>query len=1366
MRNISLALTFSCLSLLFSSLLAQTSYLATFQSTGGNPGGINTDQDNDDTGWNSILPGNLNANIWSTNQNIPFSFSFFGTPVTQFKVSANGLLTFTTGTALLPGPNGNLPDPGLPDNTIACFWDDFTSAPPTGGNDEVFTRVYGSAGSQQLWIKWFSFEYGNPSGNSFSYFACVLEEGSNHVYLVDMSNSANVPNMSTTVGVQKDATTAVQYGSPNITFGTANSSNPSNNRYYEFEPFTQLSQDLLLLSLDSPGGDGCYTNSTPVSIQVLNIGTSSASGMTATFATDGQTFVSAENLSGTLAPGDTLSYTFSAQADLSTVGNYDMKAVVSLPGDGDMSNDTLSRTINSFSAIVAPFSEDFDGGFPASWINDPMDDGEDWKHSGTNGTANFGPQNIDHTTGSGDYMWVDDGSPHSKNTHLISPCIDLTNISFPSLEFWLWSFNQGPGQDVILHIDIESAGLWTNDFIGPFVGQAATGWNMIQANLSAYAGQVIRIRFRTEENGGGFEHDVAIDDVSITEILSADAQLLSIVKPSGSDCGLTATDTVSIQVRNGGGSAAIGITASFSVDGNTPIPAETIPDTLQPGDTTIFTFTSTADFSALGIHTLEVFVSQTGDGDMSNDTIFTNISNLTGFSAPYSENFDGGFPADWLNDPNDGGEEWINSATQNSTYGPDGVDHTSGTGEYMWVDDGGPNSTATNLISPCIDLTTLIAPELEFWVWSNNEEPSDGDVDLHIDINADGVWVDDVIPAITDMDSMWEQVVIDLAAYSGTIIKVRFRTDEFNTGFRHDVAIDDFSVFEELDDDVSVTQILAPFGAACGFSANEDVTIEIKNLGLNSISGLTGSFQVDGSGFVTTENIPGTLAPGASTTYTFTAKADLSSVGQHSIDVVASGTGDQNPLNDSLVGVQIDNLTATNPPFAEDFESYADGTTSFTNLFNVSTAQVPWQVITGPTPTGNTGPDDDASGGGSYIYLESSGTDDGNQGILCFDCVDLTSFNSPNLIFSYHMYGSAIGSLSIDVSSGGSTTNEVSLTGQQQTSNADAWITDTVDLSAYAGSIIQICFTAEIQADGNGSTFNGDFALDNLQVEQVFGTDVAAIDASTTAEICNFTDAEPIIVDLYNAGTDPVSNIIASYSVNGGSFSAPEIVAGPIAAGDTLSYQFMATADLSAQGIYDIVAAIAVNGDDNPTNDTITASIANDAVNPIAGFTYVEDMKTVTFTNTTTGGGTLTYTWDFGDQVGLSSDVDPVYTYANDGSYAVKLIATNECGISSSTQDVLVGNVGIDDAFAAQIQIFPNPSTGLFEIRFEQAQLHEVNLKVLTLQGKSVYQWSKDLVAGPSFIPVRLSDRLAEGVYLLHLQSREGTTYQRLILHR
>ena len=52
---------------------------------------------------------------------------------------------------------------------------------------------------------------------------------------------------------------------------------------------------------------------------------------------------------------------------------------------------------------------------------------------------------------------------------------------------------------------------------------------------------------------------------------------------------------------------------------------------------------------------------------------------------------------------------------------------------------------------------------------------------------------------------------------------------------------------------------------------------------------------------------------------------------------------------------------------------------------------------------------------------------------------------------------------------------------------------------------------------------------------------------------------------------------------------------------------------------------------------------------------------TVTFTNTSTGPGTLTYLWDFGDG-GSSTAKDPVYTYTSKGIYTVRMTVTSSEG--------------------------------------------------------------------------------------------------------
>ncbi|MBK7853640.1 MAG: hypothetical protein IPJ79_00860 [Bacteroidetes bacterium] len=224
-------------------LCAQSeSYNISFQANvTAHPGGLNTETDATTTGWTSIAGsvGGLSANQWSSNVTVPFSFTLFGSSVSAFKVSQNGVLTFTTGAASLPGDNAALPSSALPDQSIALMWDAFTNAPPTGTGDQVYYKVFGTAPNRQLWIKYYSFEYGNPN-LSFAYFATVLEETTNNVYVIDMYN-INATG-TTTVGLQYSTTFAVQdAASPNITHGSpTNGTAVTDNDVWTFTPFSLL----------------------------------------------------------------------------------------------------------------------------------------------------------------------------------------------------------------------------------------------------------------------------------------------------------------------------------------------------------------------------------------------------------------------------------------------------------------------------------------------------------------------------------------------------------------------------------------------------------------------------------------------------------------------------------------------------------------------------------------------------------------------------------------------------------------------------------------------------------------------------------------------------------------------------------------------------------------------------------------------------------------------------------------------------------------------------------------------------------------------------------------------------------------------
>lgn len=232
-------------------LSAQTSYTMTFTSNGGNPGSLNTDNDNIVAGWTSVLTAPLNANQWSAPVALPFAFNYYGNAVTSFKASANGLLTFNTASTLLPNNNENLPTALLPDTTIACFWDAFTNLPPTGGDDSIVSRVWGTAPNRQFWIKWVSYEIGSPAITSGVTFSCVLEEGTNKIYLVEGFAGAT-PALSNTVGLQLNASKSIQDGTKYRPQSVNSSQTATDNDYYTFTPFLEANMAYVGSTAEQP----------------------------------------------------------------------------------------------------------------------------------------------------------------------------------------------------------------------------------------------------------------------------------------------------------------------------------------------------------------------------------------------------------------------------------------------------------------------------------------------------------------------------------------------------------------------------------------------------------------------------------------------------------------------------------------------------------------------------------------------------------------------------------------------------------------------------------------------------------------------------------------------------------------------------------------------------------------------------------------------------------------------------------------------------------------------------------------------------------------------------------------------------------
>lgn len=132
-----------------------------------------------------------------------------------------------------------------------------------------------------------------------------------------------------------------------------------------------------------------------------------------------------------------------------------------------------------------------------------------------------------------------------------------------------------------------------------------------------------------------------------------------------------------------------------------------------------------------------------------------------------------------------------------------------------------------------------------------------------------------------------------------------------------------------------------------------------------------------------------------------------------------------------------------------DFESGVQGWSNPNGTFG-------WQRDAGGTPSGQTGPSRDASGSSSgyYIYMEtSSGSGPYTAGQEAYWVSPSLVWENSELEFAYHMYGSNMGTLYLEVSTnaGSSWATEWSISGQQHSGSTQGFTTARVDLTGYAG---------------------------------------------------------------------------------------------------------------------------------------------------------------------------------------------------------------------------------------------------------------------------------------------------------------------------
>jgi len=156
--------------------------------------------------------------------------------------------------------------------------------------------------------------------------------------------------------------------------------------------------------------------------------------------------------------------------------------------------------------------------------------------------------------------------------------------------------------------------------------------------------------------------------------------------------------------------------------------------------------------------------------------------------------------------------------------------------------------------------------------------------------------------------------------------------------------------------------------------------------------------------------------------------------------------------------------------------------------FNQSTTDdIDWTQNSGSTQSNNTGPSDDITGGGYYMYVEASNPNNPNKSASLYsNCINITTLSNPCLLFNYHMYGQDMGTLEIFIDG----ISAWSISGDQ----GDQWYIGQVTLDSVVNpSNVVIDFVGT-----TGTGYASDIAIDQVSVDE------CAVLGCTDPNACNY----------------------------------------------------------------------------------------------------------------------------------------------------------------------------------------------------------------------------------------------------------------------
>jgi hypothetical protein len=265
---------------------------------------------------------------------------------------------------------------------------------------------------------------------------------------------------------------------------------------------------------------------------------------------------------------------------------------------------------------------------------------------------------------------------------------------------------------------------------------------------------------------------------------------------------------------------------------------------------------------------------------------------------------------------------------------------------------------------------------------------------------------------------------------------------------------------------------------------------------------------------------------------------------------------------------------------------------------------------------------------------------------------------------------------------------------------------------------------------------------------------VSVIDGNGCVQTANFSLTAPSSVNL---GTPTVVNA-ACNGINNGSIFLNSL------SGGTAPYGFSWSTGATTQSITGIGAGgyfVTVTDANGCTSVNSSAIMVSAGASPSVAINKtdvtVAGANNGTASATVTGGNSpFTYLWSNSATTASISGLAP-------GSYTLTVTDANGCQ-GTGTVNINNGPVSIQQIAGGSLAIFPNPTTGLFNVQLELNNSQDVSLRLVNVTGQVVKTIEAGTLSQGQW-QFNLSEMPA-GVYFLHIQTGVEKTTQRIVLSK